>query len=124
MTACAIDLRDKQKLGRRVGRDLQRRHGRKAWYSPEDIRSSMRRLDYPFMWDCWALSLYSSPIDFDAFHRARNETCDYQGMHAEMASCLTGDGSFWSGLLDFFSFDWVDWHLPSWLDFDFFDHHH
>lgn len=122
MTACAIEPQDKRRLGRRVGRDLQRRYGRKSHYAPAEIRSSMRRLEYPYTWDCWALSLYASPFDFDAFHRARNEVCDYQGMHAAMASCLGESGSFWSGLADFFSFDW-SW--PSWLDFDFdfFDRH-
>jgi len=122
MTACTIGLDDQGKLGRRVGRDLRRRHGRKAWYTPEEVRGSMRRLDYPYMWDCWALSLYTSPSDFELFHRARNEVCDYLDMHTQMASSL-GEAGFWSGLLDFFSFDWTDWHLPSWLDFDFFDHH-
>lgn len=120
MTACAIKPVDQRKLGQRVGRDLRRRHGQRAHYTPEQVRDSMRRLDYPYMWDCWALSLYTSPFDFDAFHRARNEACDYAGMHAEMASSLAGGDSFWSGLLDFFSFDWT---LPSWLDFDWFDHH-
>lgn len=133
MTVCAMQLQDKQRLARRVGRDLKRRHGAKPSYSPEEIRGSMRRLDYPYMWDCWALSLYT-PVDvFDAFHRARGESCDYQTMHAEMSACLAGaaGGTPWS-LWDWFDFSWPDWissgwswpdwHLPSWLDFDFFDY--
>lgn len=121
MAVCAVQLQDKQRLAKRVGKDLRRRHGAKRWYTPEEVRASMRRLDYPYLWDCWALSLYTPADIFDAFHRARGESCDYQAMHAEMSACLTG-GASWSWW-DWFDLSWPEWQLPSWLDFDFFDHH-
>jgi|GEM_PF-4019008 len=44
----------------------------------------MRRLKYGSDLDCWALSLYVTQIDFDAYHVARGEACDYAAMHSSM----------------------------------------
>ena len=101
MATCAIAIKDKRALARNVGKHLTARYGKRAHYSPTLVRTTMRRLDYPVGWDCWALSLFTSADDFNAYHTALGEACNYAAMNSEMLSAVDA-----STLLDFVSGDW------------------
>ena len=92
MSACAISVKDKRSLARRVGKDLRNNCGRKNFYHSYEVTAAMRRLGYLPNWDCWALSLYVSPHDFDVYHSVRGESCDYAGMHAAMRNSVEQEG--------------------------------
>ena len=103
MPVCALAPADKRQLARSVGKHLVATYGKRRAYSPTVIRATMRRLGFPDTWDCWALSLFASADDFDLFHAAIGEVCDYASMHAQMLSDAVGD----SVDVDFFSFEWL-----------------
>jgi hypothetical protein len=92
MSACAISVDDKRSLAKRVGKDLKSNFGRKNFYHSYEVTAAMRRLGYDRSWDCWALSLYVSPYDFDVYYKVRGETCDYVAMHAAMLSSIEHEG--------------------------------
>jgi len=108
MAVCGIALENKRALAQRVGRQLTKLHGKRKTYSPQLVKAAMRRSELPDVWDCWALSLFSSPEDFASYHANLGEICDYTSMHAEMLNVLdTGS------LIDFFSSDLFNIDLPS-----------
>jgi hypothetical protein len=100
MTPTPVSAADKRELARRVGRQLEKNHGRKKSYAPYQVSGAMRELNYPLGWDCWALSLYASAYDFGIYHAARGESCDYQAMQATMLSSIDFKGLDFSGALD------------------------
>jgi hypothetical protein len=97
MTPTPVSAADRRELARRVGKQLEKSHGRKKSYAPYQISGAMRELNYPLGWDCWALSLYASAYDFGVYHAARGEACDYQAMQAVMLSSIDF-GSFGDAL--------------------------
>lgn len=99
----AITPKDKRLLAQRVGRHLVSVYGKRKSYPPQVVKASMRRCDFPDVWDCWALSLFSSPNDFNVFHDAIGEACDYASMHSDMRGVIDIPAT-----ADFFSFDWLD----------------
>ena len=119
MATCTIALGDKRTVARKVGKQLTTLYGRRQHYSPQLVKAAMRRCDFPDLWDCWALSLFSSPSDFAAYHATLGEVCDYSTMHADMLSSIdTGS------LLDFLSLDWSGGEsFGDSSSFDLPDHH-
>jgi hypothetical protein len=119
MPACTRSPADKRAFGKAVGDQLLKSHGKRRYYTTGQVRSAVKRLNYPADWDCWAYALFSSPADFTAHHTAVGEVCDYAAMKAEMFAAMTnGASSSW------FSFDmsWLDWPDIDFLSiFDFFD---
>jgi hypothetical protein len=103
MGICAIPPRDKRALAQKVGKQLTALHGKRPSYSPQLVKAAMRRCDFPDVWDCWALSLFSSSDDFSAYHAKLGEACDYGSMHAEMLGTLDS-----GSLFDFLSSDFLD----------------
>lgn len=89
-----------------MGEDLARKHGKHRFYSPDQIRRSSTDLGYPIDWSCWAMALFSSPGEFDSFHIANGEICDYASMKADMVSTLTNGASSGWFLPDL---SWLDW---------------
>jgi cysteine synthase len=119
MTICHATSVDKKKLGIAVGSELVRTHGKKRYYSRRQVKTAAEQTGYSVDWHCWAYSLYISPGDFDAHHRASGETCDYEAMRAEMTAAVTdGASSSWFDV----DLSWLEW--PD-IDFDslfdFFD---
>jgi hypothetical protein len=102
MATCSIAPGDKRALARAVGKHLTERYGKRTHYSPTLIKASMRKLRYPDVWDCWGLSLFADRADFDAYHAAIGEACDYGSMNAEMLSVVDSGSVF-----DFLSADWT-----------------
>jgi hypothetical protein len=101
MATCAIALNDKRTLARNVGKHLTARYGKRTHYSPTLVKVTMRRLNYPDVWDCWALSLFASRDDFAAYHASLGEVCDYASMNTDMLSAVDS-----GSLFDFISGDW------------------
>ena len=89
MTACAIAPDDKRAVARNVGRSLLGLYGKRKSYAPALIKSAMRKQRYPATWDCWALSLFASQADFDAYHAALGESCSYPVMRGEMLQAIS-----------------------------------
>ena len=88
---CTLATPDKQLLARKVGSDLVRQHWKRRHYTVAEVRAAARRQNIPEAWDCWALSLYTSPNDFVDHHMATGENCDYQVMHAKMVDAVRAD---------------------------------
>jgi hypothetical protein len=117
---------DKQLLARKIGSELVKSHGKKRYYKVEEVKAAARRQNVPDTWDCWAVSLYSSPSDFGEYHTRIGEPCDYSAMHSSMVEAVSTDttlpdtihyvtpsteDSWFSDLMDSFLT----------IDFDFFD---
>ena len=119
MPVCALSPGDKKQFGVALGSELARAHGKRRYYSAQQVRDSAQRLGYATDWHCWGMSMYLSPSDFYAFHSALGEVCDYVAMRSEMAAAIAGDAaSSW------FSVDlsWLEWPDIDFGDlFDIFD---
>lgn len=117
MTSCAAPPPDKKTYGKEVGEILVRNYGRKQFYSPAQVRYAARQSNYSMDWSCWALSMYTSPSDFKAYHDAIGKTCDYASMKSEMTCAITdGASDSWFDM-DLSWLDWPDVDLSSIFDF-------
>jgi hypothetical protein len=106
MPVCSPRPDDKRAFGKAVGDELMRRHGKKRYYPPKDVRDATRSLGYPLDWSCWGMSLFTSPSDFEMFHHAAGEACDYAAMKAEMFAAMTdGVSSSWFDI----DMSWLEW---------------
>lgn len=105
MPACELCPSDKKQYVSDVGETLVKRHGKKKYYSPKQVREASRDRGYPPDYECWAYCIYLLPDDFEAIHAAAGEACDYVSMKAEVLRELSGG----------FEFAWPDIEL-SWLE--------
>jgi len=115
---CAISPRDKKDQAKRVGDDLVQRHGKRKFYSVEQVRAANQRCSIPFDVACWSHAMFNTHYDFDRIHSAAGEACDYLAMKKEMLESLSvGTPSSW------FDFDlsWLEFPDIDWSSFDFFD---
>lgn len=119
---------DKRLLAKKVGNDLVKNHGKKRHYTVSEVKAASRRQNFPDTWDCWALSLYSDPLEFAAYHQRTGEKCNYDEMHNSMAEAVATDNNLGnvissehSEILDTVH-DWSPNHDSSWFDglLDFF----
>lgn len=117
---CALAPRDKRSQAKRVGDDLVRRHGKREFYSVEQVRAANRRSGIGVDVACWSHALFNSHEDFDRLHRDAGEACDYLAMKQEMlVSLSSGTPSSW---FDFdFDLSWLEFPDLDWSVFDFFD---
>lgn len=115
---CAISPADKKAQAKRVGDDLVRNHGKRRFYTIDQVRNANRRTGTDIDVACWSHVMFNTHSDFDALHAATGEACDYVAMKAEMLRAVASEAST----------GWFDWDL-SWLEFpdldisifDFFD---
>jgi hypothetical protein len=78
-----------------LGPELRRRYGRAKRYTPAQVKSTIEQRGYSTEWTCYALCMYCGRRDFDAYHRAAGESCDYNVMRGEVAArFLAGAPSF------------------------------
>src|SRR6185369_14707630 len=106
MTACQIAPSDRRRQARLVGRDLVENYGKKQYYTPLEVRNANRRQQIPIDFSCWSFAMFSSRDDFDTYHQARGEVCDYVAMKTEMLSSVSSSSE---------SSSWFDFDL-SWLE--------
>lgn len=103
---CALAPNDKQRQTRRVGEDLLRHHGKRNFYSVQQVHTANQRNRIDLDVACWSHALFNTHEDFDQLHAAAGEACDYLAMKAEMLRSLTRGGAS----------SWFDFDL-SWLEF-------
>jgi hypothetical protein len=117
MGSCSLAPADKKAYGKEVGEILIRNHGKKQFYSPEQVKKASSQTRYGVDFHCWAMCLFVAPADFDAYHVATGETCDYAAMKAEMTSAMTdGASDAWFDI-DLSWLEWPDIELSSVFDF-------
>lgn len=115
---CAISPRDKQAQAKRVGDDLLRHHGKRKFYSVEQVREANRRCGISIDVACWSHALFNSHGDFDRIHAMAGEACDYPAMKKEMLEAVsTGFTPAWFDL----DLSWLEFPDLDWSIFDFFD---
>ena len=93
MTNCTLAPTDKKAYGKEVGEILLRRHGKKKFYSPAQVKKASVQSKNDIDWHCWAMCLYTSPADFKSYHESIGEACNYASMKEEMTSALTNGAS-------------------------------
>lgn len=120
MPACTLKPADKKAFVSDVGEELVLRHGKKKYYTTQEVAWATSARGYPIDWTCWAYCMYSSPEAFKALHDAAGEACDYVAMKAEVLSSLAGGASAFSWLdIDLSWLEWPDIDLTG--IFDWFD---
>ncbi|WP_313402212.1 hypothetical protein [Stenotrophomonas sp.] len=115
---CSIAPADKRRQAQVIGDDLVRHHGKRNFYSVQQVREANRRNKIDIDVACWSHALFNTHADFDRLHAGSRDACDYAAMKAEMLHSVANDGSS----------SWFDFDL-SWLEFpdldisifDFFD---
>ena len=115
---CAISPSDKRKQAKLVGDDLLRHHGKRNFYSVQQVRAANERCKIQPDYVCWSHALFNTHHDFDQLHASLGEACDYLGMKREMLESLSSsDSSTW------FNFDlsWLEFPDIDLSIFDFFD---
>ena len=115
---CAISPKDKKAQAKLVGDDLLRHHGKRKFYSVQQVRSANERCNIQPDYVCWSHALYNTHFDFDQLHSSAGEFCDYMSMKREMLESLSSDG--FSGWFDF-DLSWLDFPDIDLSIFDFFD---
>jgi hypothetical protein len=83
---------------RRLPHLLRRDYGACGSYTARQIRQTIRRDGLSLDYSCYALSMFADRGDFNDFHAALGETCDYDAMRAEAAelagpALVSPDGS-------------------------------
>ncbi len=108
--SCANPPKDKKAYAESVGKILVKNYGKKKYYSVPEVQNAAKTAS-AVDWHCWAMCLYVSPGEFDAYHQSTGEVCDYTAMRSEMASALTDNSSP----------SWFDAELSwlEWPDFNF-----
>lgn len=89
MGICALAPAEKKVLTKKVGEALVKKNGKKKTYTPSEVKDAARTANIPIDWDCWALSLYCSPSDFDTYHQEIGEICNYDFMHGKMLEAVS-----------------------------------
>lgn len=70
---------------------LRERYGRERAYTPEQVASCAVDAGVSTMFLCFAFAMFCDRASFDAFHAARGEACDYDGMRGELAPAIGVD---------------------------------
>ncbi len=112
-----IETQRSEGVHRKCGEELGKRHGKRKYYRPVEVRKAAVDLGYPIDWTCWAYCIFSSPGDFRA-HDTAGEACDYTKMKTEVLADLSG-GSFLGLDIDLSWLEWPDIDLSG--IFDWFD---
>jgi len=115
---CAISPRDKQTQARRVGDDLIRNHGKRHFYSVQQVRGANQRCRIQPDVGCWSHALFNTHEDFDRLQSGAGAACDYLAMKRQMLESVSSGST-----LEWFDFDlsWLDFPDVDWSVFDFFD---
>ncbi len=118
MNTCPPAPQNKKEFVSEMGRLLVKDYGKKKFYSPEEVKSAYKKSSWHDKVDfaCWAMAIFSSHEDFDAYHTMEAETCDYTEMRTDLlAGMCQSPSEDWTSIADLD----ID---ASWLDFgDVFD---
>jgi hypothetical protein len=82
---CAPAPLNKRKYISDLGKILVADYGKKKYYKPDEVKKAHKKSQWDaFDFYCWGMSTYSSHSEFDEYHQATGEVCDYTAMKAEM----------------------------------------
>lgn len=104
----------------RVGNDLVRHHGKRKYYTVEQVREANQRQKIDIDLACWSHAFFNSHADFDRYHLELGEACDYAAMKAEMLASVSDDSAAaWFDIdldLSWLEFPDIDWSIFDFLD--------
>lgn len=104
----------------RIGNDLVQHHGKRKYYTVDEVRAANRRQDIDIDLVCWSHAFFNSHADFDRYHLELGEVCDYAAMKADMLASIGTDTS--TAWFDFdLDLSWLEFPDIDWSIFDFFD---
>ncbi|MCT2405968.1 hypothetical protein NZD88_00190 [Chryseobacterium antibioticum] len=85
---------DRKKYIKDLGSILVDDYGKKDFYKPEEIKKADQKASWGSGSDysCWGMSVFSSHEDFDAYHKASGEICDYAEMKQTMLDGISSEG--------------------------------
>jgi len=63
---------------------LERLYGKSSHYTPEQVKQAAIKANLPMADLCYGLSVYCTPEDFEAYHTAHGEDCNYWEMRVEV----------------------------------------
>jgi hypothetical protein len=86
-----------------LGPELRRRYGRAKRYTAAQVKRTIEQRGYSTEWSCYALCMYCGRREFEAYHRAAGESCDYNAMRGDVAA------RFLEGARSFDAADVIDW---------------
>jgi hypothetical protein len=66
---------------KRLGPKLRERYGPSKRYTAAQVKRTIEVCDFNSDYACYALSMYCSRSEFDAYHETRGAECDYDVMH-------------------------------------------
>ena len=118
MPACAISPKSKQEQAKKVGNDLIKHYGKKPYYSVEQVKASNKRQNIDIDLGCWSHAMFNSHTDFDIYHHAIGEVCDYAAMKSKMLDSVSNvhSESWFDFDLSWFDFPDIDWSFFNFLD--------
>jgi hypothetical protein len=119
LRACAISPRDKRAQLKTVGDDLVRHHGKKHFYTVQQVKDANRRNNIDLDFACWSHAAFNTRSDFDSYHESIGESCDYAAMKSEMLSSIStsSDTSWFDIDLSWLEFPDIDWSTFDFIDF-------
>ena len=123
MPACTIKPADRKAQIRVVGNDLVKNHGKKSFYTVQEVKNANRRQGIKYDFACWSHASFNSHGDFDEYHARIGENCDYAAMKREMFDSISTSPDASSAFDLSFDFDlsWLEFPDIDWSIFDFFD---
>lgn len=110
---------DKRAVGKAVGDELLKRHGKKRFYTVHQVADVVHSLTLGPEALSQSLALFSTADDFNAYHATLGDPRDYSKLKEEMFEAMlefTLEGLF---NLDMSWLDWPDFDFSGF--FDFFD---
>lgn len=119
MRTCAMSPRDRRAQVKAVGDDLVKHHGKKHFYTVQQVKDANRRNNIDVDFACWSHAAFNSHSDFDAYHESIGEQCDYAVMKGEMLESVsnTADSSLFDIDLSWLEFPDVNWSIFDFVDF-------
>lgn len=69
-----------------LGPKLQSRYGASRYYTPGQVKTTVREYGLNLNWVCYALCMYCDCGSFIQYHIEIGETCDYGAMQSEVAA--------------------------------------
>lgn len=111
--SCAQAPNDKREYIATIGDILVKDYGKKKYYKPAEVKKAHKKSNYAESLDfsCWAMSVFSSHDDFEAYHQQTEDICDYTKMKTEMLVGLSDNNIQMESEIPVEMLD------ASWLDF-------
>ena len=107
---------------RLVGDDLMARHGKRRFYTVDQVKAANRRCNIKLDVTCWSHALFNSHEDFDRMHAAVVEGCDYIEMKRKMLQSVSqGDDGSWFDFDFDLDLSWLEFPDIEWSIFDLLD---